>query len=271
MTPPGVTASATVDPREVRLADPVTVTLAVEGPTPVRVTPPAELLAGPSAEAWRVTPAGPAATSQLPNGRERWTLTLTADPQLPGPAVPLTFAAAGVRVGPAGEPGTVEWPALSVAVTTSLTADVSRELRGVTGAEAPPPAPAPAAVPGIAVAAGVALVVAAVGVALRLRRRSAPAPLPPPAAGLAALAADSLADVAFAERLSELVRAWAGPPADRQTTAELLATLATDPRREAVRGILEACDRAKFAADGLPPDARAPLIAAAAALFAGPV
>ncbi len=269
MTPPGVQANATVEPREVRLADPVTVTLTVEGPVPVRVTAPADLLAEPSAAAWCVTPAGPATTSPLPNGRERWTLTLSADPQVPGPAVPLAFAPAGVRSGPAGDPGTVDWPVLSVAVTTSLTGDIGRELRGVTGIGAPPQAPAPAAVPWAAVVAGGALVVAIVGVAVRLRRWPSPSPAPSPTAGLAALAADSLPDVAFAERLAELVRAWAGPPAARQTTAELLATLAADPRREVVRDVLETCDRAKFAAAPLPPAARSALIASAAALFAG--
>src|SRR5437764_3058020 len=101
---PPVTASLTLDRTAVPLSEPVRATVTVEGPAPLVVAAPPDLLAGASAEAWRVRPAGPAGTEQLPGGRERWTQAYRLDPYVPGEAVAGAVApvAGGGGGGPAG-------------------------------------------------------------------------------------------------------------------------------------------------------------------------
>ena len=53
-----VTAAATPDRTTIRLSEHLRVTLAIEGPAPLRVELPEPLLAAGSASAWRVRPAG---------------------------------------------------------------------------------------------------------------------------------------------------------------------------------------------------------------------
>src|SRR5437764_3781887 len=159
---PPVTASLTLDRTAVPLSEPVRATVTVEGPAPLVVAAPPDVLAGASAEAWRVRPAGSASTEQLPGGRERWTQAYRLDPYVPGEAVPVAFAPFEVTAG-GGPAERVEVAPQAVRVTTALKDPKAADARPVTGVEEPPPAPAAGGWPAgliVAVAAVVLLAVA---------------------------------------------------------------------------------------------------------------
>jgi hypothetical protein len=275
MTP---TAVLTLDRNAVPLSESVRATVAVEGPAPLVVAAPKELLAGGSAEAWRVRPAGPAAVEQLPGGRERWVQAYRLDPYVPGEKVPVAFAPFEVTAG--GGPAvrlTVE--PRDVHVSTALKEPKAADARPVTGIEELPPVPAGGSE--LTAAAGVvgALFVASLAVVLWMRRRFR-SPVVTPAdwanhefADLAdRLAAGTITPERFAERLAAAVRTFTqrryGLPATRMTTAELAAAEPAPPAD--VLPILERCDLAKFA--GLEPTAdecREMLAAARTVIAAG--
>ena len=79
-----VTPSLTADRTDLRLSDSMHLTLAVEGPGPLRVELPAELLDAVAAANWRLRPAGAAAVTDLPGGRQRWSQSYRADPYVAG-------------------------------------------------------------------------------------------------------------------------------------------------------------------------------------------
>lgn len=253
-----VTATLTLDRTAARLSDTVHATVALEGPGPFVVTPPKELLADESAAAWLAAPAGPAAVTKLPGGRERWEQAYRLSPFQPGDPLPVRFAPFEVAAG-GGPAAAVELPPREVTVRTVITEANPADARPVTGIEELPPSPDTGPpVLGVAPVVAVAAVVllAAAAVILRNRRRSPPLPAPEWAAReLKALeqnlAADRITTAVFAERLADVLRTYVerrfGLPATRQTTAELLATAGPDLPADAVRTVLDRCDLAKFA------------------------
>ncbi|HET6575888.1 MAG TPA: hypothetical protein VFG68_19960 [Fimbriiglobus sp.] len=255
-------AAVTAEPRTVRLSESVRVTLSVEGPAPLRVEVPDEVLDGESAAAWRSRPAGPATVTDMPGGRQRWVRSYRLDPYLylEGKPLHLGFAPARAFVDKDPQPKEVVWKPVEVTVTTEVTA--ATEPRPTTGIEELPPADgaADSLRDRIAVLAALGVAVVLVGVVgawlLRRRRR-----VPPPSPEEWAIARlDELApgDPAFADRLSDVLRTYlerrSGLPATRRTTAELLTAIGSDGLPvELVRPVLERCDAAKFA--GLDPTA----------------
>lgn len=278
-----VVPSVTLDRQAVRLSEPVRVTLAVEGPSPLRVDLPDEpqkLLAGPAAAAWRIRPVGGVTVEELPEGRQRWSRSYRLDPYLAGDAVPVAFAPVPVAAGGNPNAQPVTWPPAEVKVTTAITDPRADAARPVTGIEELPPVVGPD--PGAAGWPFVAALVGAFGsvltVVLVRRWRAKPPPLPPAewatreldrlarevAAGSAAGAADRAAGVVrgFVERRH-------GLPASQRTTAELVAACAGAAwPAEGVAGLrdlLERCDRTRFAGGEPTPAEAADLIAAARA------
>jgi hypothetical protein len=253
-----VTVSAKPDRTAVRLSESVIVTLAVEGPAPLRVELPNDLLDEPSALAWRLREAGPAKTEDLPAGRQRWSRSYRADPYQPGEKLRLGFAAAQAFAGANPRPQAVEWSAVEVTVTTEVAGDLA-ELRPPTGIELLP-APPTRSLPAWGWAAGtvgVAVIALALGTLVRRAVRRSAAPLPPREWVIREfdrLAAEPLDGGAFAERLSGVLRTFlerrTGLPSTRLTTAEFAAAAATVeppvPVAQAV-SVLEWSDRVKFA------------------------
>lgn len=270
-----VVPSRTADRTAVRLSESVHVTLAVEGPTLLRVELPAELLDEQSAPAWRLRPAGPAKTEDLPGGKQRWSQPYRADPYQPGEKLRLGFAAARAFAGANPQPQPVEWPAVEVTVTTEVTGDLA-EVRPPTGIEALP-APPSQPVPAWGWVVGtVGLAVAALAAGLLVRRavRRAATPLPPrewATRELDRLAAEPHEGAAFAERLSAVVRRsieLRSPlSATKLTTAELVARLGPEGGWPAevladVTAVLDRCDVSKFAPAPAAADREALLTAA---------
>jgi len=256
--PAGVTATATPDQKTVPLSGSVRVTLAVEGPAPLRVELPKQLLAPEADRDWKVQPAGPAAVAPLAGGREKWSQVLRLDPYVPGEAMYVGFAPVkvnGNEVTPAG---------FEVRVTTTTAEAKAEAARPVTPIEELPPPPiAPPPSPAWWWAAA-GLLAAVVAVAA-WRARHRPKPVPPrewAAAAFDRLERDTASGAALVEGVAAVVRAFVerrfGIPAPKLTTQELLAAAEaggwqveqTDP----LRGLLEECDRAKFAGD-VPDDA----------------
>src|SRR5439155_94444 len=58
--------------------------LTVEGPAPLRVELPKQVLAPETERDWKIQPAGPAAVAPLPGGRERWAQAFRLDPYVAG-------------------------------------------------------------------------------------------------------------------------------------------------------------------------------------------
>jgi hypothetical protein len=246
------------DGLEVRLSDVARLTLEIEGQAPLKVEPPAKLSAS---AAWHATPAGPAVTTSLPGGRERWRRTFDLEPLEIGPQ-PLTLAPVTYHEGP-GPEQTAKWPPFSVVVTTSVQRPDVSAAHDITSIEELPPGPAWLV---WLVGGGAGFVALALAVALWLlwrRRLPRALPLPPDRAALRELdrlAALDLASPADVERfhriLANLIRRYLDArfqlPAGRQTTAEFLQTVRqsehlTADQRDLLRDFLERCDLAKFA------------------------
>ena len=251
MTP---TLAIAADRITLRLSDTITVTVAVEGAAPLRVEVPKDLLAGASADIWRVDPAGAARTAALPDGRERWTQQYKCSPFQPGAGLPLEFAPFRVTAGPAVEAAALSDKPLSFTVRTDLLGAKAEDARPVTGVEElPPPPTTPIGLPAVwAVAVG-GLLLAVAAVFATVRRRKRVPEVPPTAEALAAL--DAVGDPPSPDRVDAILRRFLrrrfGLPTDPATTAELLALVRERTDWPAVQVahlglILSACDRAKF-------------------------
>jgi hypothetical protein len=254
------------------LSDAVRVNLSVEGPAPLTVTVPEDVLDEPSAAVWRVRPAGEATVEDRPGGRQRWTRAFRADPFQPGDPVRLGFAAVRVQAGdnPAVEltPAAVE-----LAVTTGVTDPSPQSARPPTGIEELPPPPTDDWRERLT-AWGLGILVALLAVGLvaavmaRRGRRSLPTPHEAAERELAALDSPALTAVEFAGLLSGAVRRFVqrttAVPATRLTAAELRAVAPE------VAPLLAACDRVRFAPADLTPEDRTRLLADARSLVAGP-
>jgi hypothetical protein len=252
MTP---TVTLTLDLATARLSDSVRATLAIEGSAPLIVSAPKDVLAGPAAEAWRVRPAGPAATEKLSGDRERWVQAYRLDPYVPGDAVPVAFAPFEVSAG-GGPVERIEPTPQVVHVQTALNDPKAADARPITGVEDPPPAHGVDGTPVVFVVAVAGVLLLSVAAAFRRRKRQ-PAP-PTPAAWAGGefarleleLAAETITPAAFAERLADVLRTFLerrdGLPATKRTTGEL--SVAESPTAGGVVPVLERCDLAKFAA-----------------------
>ncbi len=274
--PAGVVASRTADRDAVPLSGFVAVTLVLEGPAPLQLTPPKGWLADESEAAWGVK-AGAVSVEARPGGRERWTLPLRLDPFPPVGEAVVHFATVEVRAGGDTEPRAVTWDDLGVRVTTSLKDVKADDARPVTGVEDPPaPPPADAAVPlGQLLALGLVLLAGAALVVARYRKRPAAVSPAAWAAGEldrldAALAAGGVSPAAGLDQLSGVLRAYLerrGPvPATRRTTVELFAEAGT---AGGWRAVLERCDAAKFAREAATADECRRLVAVGRRLVSG--
>lgn len=253
------TLAITADRAVLRLSDSTAVTVTVEGEAPLRVDVPKDLLAGASADIWRIGAVGPALTEQVPGGRERWVQKYEVTPYVPGVGLPLEFNPFRVKAGPAVESIPLSDRPLSFNVETSLVGSKAADARPATGVEElPPPPDSHIGLPAVwAIATAVLLMVVA-GVVASVRRRRLVPPVPPGAEALAALDIDPTPPP---DRVAEIVRRFLarrfGLPAGTTTAAELLAAMraGTDWTAERVaelESILAAGDVAKFA--GTPPD-----------------
>ena len=268
-----VTATATTDRAELRLSEHATLTLTVVGDAPLRVTPPAAWLPGVEA-AWRLRPLGPARVEDLSPTRQRWTLTLRADPDVPG-EVPLQLTPVRVTAGTDAAPGEVAFPPLTLRVVATVVLGRDQP-RPPTDAEEPRPDPPTPATPAYWVAAVVALTLLA---ALAWgRRRTARAAATESPRGhfereLAKLGTEGVPTEEFPARLSAAVRGYVeavdGLPALRRTPREIEPLAEGAARLHDLPELLRRCDEARFSQVPLDAEVRATLLASAAKLIEG--
>jgi hypothetical protein len=251
--PPGVTATAEPDKTTVALSGAVRATLTLDGPAPLRVELPKQLLTADADAAWRVRPEGPAAVTPVGPGRERWRQVYRLDPF--ADASPLVVSFNPVTVN--GQ--SVTWPPFAVNVEKKVTLQTA--ILPVTPPEdvpiPPPPHDGPSPLPWIAAAVGVVVLVVLAAARRRARRA---APVPPGEWALARLAkldAPGATGAAAVERVADVLRTFVerrfAIPATKLTTGELLAAARAQgwpvEQADALRVILDECDRAKFAGD----------------------
>jgi hypothetical protein len=244
-----VEARAQLDAAEIRLSGEVRLTLTVEGPGPLGVSPSKPLLT--QANLWRVREDGLPVREVLTGGREKWSQAYRLSPLVPGkPAVPL----GPVTVRPAGgQDVVIDWKAeATVRVATGIESPSADALRPATDIEPLPPSrPADrTGRPWLFAAVPVLLGLAALGLYLGRRKR------PPAAPRDAAWAAGELASSDLtADRCAAVLRqylAWRfGLPAETRTTPELTAALSADGRLPPAtvaewQGFLHECDAARF-------------------------
>jgi hypothetical protein len=240
MNPAG---TLTLSGNAILLSEPLTATIAIEGPSPLIVTLPTPLLAEASRSFWQIRPAGIASIEKLSDGNERWTQAYRLEPFLAGDAVPVEFAPLTI----AGQ--MVSFPKKSVNVKSTV-ADAN-ELRPLAGPEYPPAAPV-ADSSWLIMALIPAAVIFALFLSVFVRRRRPVAihPLQTFCARFDQLEAISQSKP-FAEALSRLVREiveWqTGEPITKRTTSELAAMNSSASYLE----ILRRCDAAIFAGEAL--------------------
>ena len=249
---PDISVTATADKKTIELSQPLTVTLAIEGPAPLRVELPKQLLVAETERDWKIQPIGAATVTRLMGNRERWVQHFRFDPFDFGKSMAVVFAPLqvnGREVAGAGIVVAVEDPKLGLEPEDSM---------AVTGIEhLPPPIPTDSSVRWWWLFLIVPLITA---VLLFWRLRRPASPLPPrdwADAAFAKLERDAAGGSALVTAVAAIVRGFIerhfGIPAPKLTTEELLAAAEqagwpveqTDP----LRRLLEECDRAKFAGD----------------------
>lgn len=254
--PPAITTDSKVEPKEaqITLAQSARVTLVIEGPAPLRVELPKELLTADSNAAWRIRPDPRDAKPEVkPVGkdRERWQLTYRLDPYADGKALVVSFNPVTVN----GEK--VTWKPIEITVTRTVGDPATTPPRPPTDPEDPPPPPIehPQFPLGAAILLGFAGV--AVLVAVLARKRKAK-PVPAHERALVRLAKlEGKAGAEVVERVAAVLRAFVerrfAIPATKLTTAELAAAAREQgwpvEQAEPLWAILDECDRAKFAGD----------------------
>jgi hypothetical protein len=274
-----IEARASLDAGEIRLSGDVKLTLSVEGPGPLEVTPTKPLLTKPNL--WRVRDDGLPLREVLAGGRERWMQVYRLSPLVPGtPAVAL----GKLTIRPAGEQDVViEWKdqEFTVRVVTNIESPSVDSLRPPTDIEQLPPVPPPdrGASAWLFAIVPVLLIVAAIALVLGRRKPKPPAPRDAAWASHELAATDLTAD-----RCAVILRQYLayrfGAPAATRTTPELAAGLRADGRlaAEAVaewQSLLDECDAARFSGTaatvaGLADRARALVDAAETAVQSAP-
>lgn len=259
--PADVSARVVADRQDIKLTGSVRLTLALEGPAPMRgsVALPAQLLTADAEPLWRLRPAGEAEVTPLPGGRERWARPYRLDPFVPiellGKKLRVTFSPVTVHKQQ------LTWEAVEVTVTRAAGSDAPPTApHAVTPIEDLPPAPPPpgpghSSAPLVASAAALAVGAAVTLIVLVRRGRRAPRGRPDERARRALAQLAGAAPEAVAEGVAAVLRAFAEQrfalPATRLTTGELLAAAREQgwpvEKADALRALLDECDRAKFA------------------------
>jgi len=245
-----IEARASLDSNDIRLSGDVRLTLSVEGPGPLEVTPSKPLLTKPNL--WRVRDDGLSLREVLPGGRERWTQVYRLSPLVPGtPAIAL----GKLTIRPGGEQDVViEWKdqEFTVRVITNIDSPSVDSLRPPTDIEQLPPAPPPDRGASRWLFAVIPVLLAFAAVALVLGRRKPKPPAPRDAAWAAhELAAGGLTADRCAVVLRQYLAYRFGVPAETRTTPELAGGLRTDNclPADAVaqwQSLLDECDAARF-------------------------
>ena len=115
-----VTATLVPDRPAIRLSSSLTLRATLEGPAPLRVEVPAEVLSEESAPIWQIIPLGSAKLVDLPGGLQRWSQDYKLSPFAAGDAVPLSLRDVSVSGGNDVSPKSVAFPSLTVRVETSI-------------------------------------------------------------------------------------------------------------------------------------------------------
>jgi hypothetical protein len=261
-----------VQPDRILLSGSTQLTLAIEGPAPLRVDLPKEaekLLTSESATVWQIRPLGKTKITPLDGGRERWEQKFRLSPFVPGEKLTTAFAPLKVLAGGQLNSQEILFPSKDVRVQTTIADVKAEQARPVTGIE-----PLPTVVPpepesiGWQFAAVLGCIFAAVLIVVLIRKsRSKPPPVAPGEWAESELdrlernhALERIAGFQAADRLAAILREFMerrfGLSATKLTTAELVVEFgkASWPveRNEEIQRILERCDLAKFA--GEPPE-----------------
>ena len=249
-----LTARAELDAGEIRLSGELKLTLAVEGPGPLEVTPHRPLLA--VANVWRVRDEGLPVREVMAGGREKWTQTYRLSPLVPGPDVKIKLAPLTVRAGPARET-VIEWrEAIGVTVVTAVAVPSADALRPPTDIERlPPPAEGDPVAIGWSAAILPALLIGATVLVVFGRRKPVAAVAHDAAWAQAELAGDTLSPDRCARIFRDYLAFRFGVSAMPMTTPELVAALrvsAAVPASAAdrVEALLSECDAARFSGLG---------------------
>ena len=258
---PDIRANVEGAPTQVALSGWMRVTLTLEGPKPLRVELPEQLLTADANGIWGIRSAGPVELVPVGTDRELWRRVYRITPYPPPTGDPAGKRA--VIFNPVKVNGqSVTWKPIEVEVTKSVGDLNTTPPRAPVGVEEPPPPPTRPP-PRVSVLqwvafAAVFLVVLAVVTAWALSRR--PKPVPPHDRALAALtkvlSAHALGAEAL-ERVAMILRRFieqrGAISATKLTTTELLAAAREQgwpvEQTDALRAILDECDRAKFAGD----------------------
>jgi uncharacterized protein DUF4381 len=247
-----ISVAATADRKNIELSESLAVTLVIEGPAPLRVELPKQLLVPEAERDWKIQTVGQPILSRVDANRERWVQVFRLDPFDYGQSMAVVFAPVrvnGREVAGAGFQITVEDPRIEPKATGSMR---------VTGLEQLPPQ---ASSGGTHLWWWLALLIPLIAASIAAwRLRKSPKPLPPREWALVAFTAlerdfpdGQTLVTAIAAVLRSLIERQFGIPAPKLTTEELLTRIDqsawpvehTDP----LRRLLEECDRAKFAAD----------------------
>ena len=252
---PDIRATVEGAPKKLALSESMRVTLVLEGPKPLRVELPKQLLTADANVAWRIRPEGAPKITPAGEGREQWRQVYRLDPYAEGAPLAASFSAVTVN----GQ--SMTWPRIEVEVRKSVGELATTPPRAPVGVEEPREVPtsSPTWSPWPLVACAAAVIVALVSLVVLVRRRRAK-PIPPHEQAGAALAkllaADALGAVEV-ERLATILRRFVegrfAIPATKLTTTELLAAAREQgwpvEQADALRLVLDECDRAKFAGD----------------------
>ena len=198
--------------------------------------------------------AEPVSVADRPGGKQQWRATFRLTPDKPGE---LTLPPPPIRVRTAGRetPVEIDWPPLTIRVTTTLPRVDLDEAHGVTGPVPAPPTPTPFYMDERFWAVCIVVVVIIAAVLAGRGLRSPPPPEPSArewaAAELDRLAGLDPADAAAGDAMTHLLRGFLvrayRVPATGKTTGEIVSLLPP----EAVDGwqaLLRRCDLARFAA-----------------------
>ena len=243
-----VTATAVADRDDVRLSDSVHLTLTAEGPAPLAVTVPDEWLTIESSANWRTRPVGVVTVTPLPNGRERWVLTLRLDPYATGDPLALTLNAVSVRSGGDATPQIITWSIPPLRVTSRAKEPSAEDVRPITGIETVPTAVRSSAWGWIV--AVVTALSAMAAIVYRLRSRPARGHDGVSEKAIVFRAIESQTDPREIARLvARAVRHSLGPYYDCRTTGEISRECDTRTNSSSVAEgstLLELCDRVHF-------------------------
>jgi hypothetical protein len=244
-----IEARASLDTDEVRLSGEVKLTLSVDAPGLLTVTPPKPLLT--KANLWRVREDG-LPLREVNGKREKWTQVFRLSPLVPGKPE-IALAALTIRAG-GGQDVTIDWgdKFLTVDVRTSIESPSVESLRPPTDIEQlpPPPTVEQKSSPWRFAIVPVLLLLAAIGVYFG-RRRVMPGVPHDAAWAIGELAASNLTPDRCAFVLRQYLGYRFGVPAQARTTPELSLALGAEDRLppEAIaewQALLEECDTARF-------------------------